>query len=113
MKSDKNKKTKKKEAKDSKKKEGDDFSGMTFAIGSMDLILEITLDDSDLGDKKIEDLNTIEDLEFLKDKEEEFLNTIKIKPNNDFIRQVMLGNKISKKKMFRRSHMLRASEFHR
>ncbi len=106
MKSDKNKKQTKKK----KQTEQDQFSGMTFAMGQMDLIFEINFDDKDLenpnsqsaDDKyfKIEDMNSIKDLSFLKDKNEEFLNTIKIRPNNEFIKQVLLGNKISKKKCF-------------
>ena len=109
MKSDKNKKGKKKE---SKQKQGEEpqLSGMTFAMGQMDLIFEITFDDKDLEnpesktdeDKylKIKDMKTIKDLSFLKDKNEEFLNTIKVKPNNEFVKQLLLGNKISKKKVF-------------
>ena len=109
MKSDKNKKGKKKETKKEKGEEPQ-LSGMTFAMGQMDLIFEITFDDKDLEnpesksdeDKyfKIEDMKTIKDLSFLKDKNEEFLNTIKLKPNNEFIKQLLLGNKISKKKVF-------------
>ena len=108
MKSDKNKKGKKKETKP--KKEEPEFSGMTFAMGQMDLIFEIILDDKDLenpeskseDDKyfQIEDMKEIKDISFLKDKNEEFLNTIKLKPNNEFIKQLLLGNKISKKKCF-------------
>ena len=79
-------------------------------MGQMDLIFEIILDDEDLKnpesksdeDKyfKIEDMKAIKDIFFLKDKNEEFLNTIKLKPNNEFIKQLILGNKISKKKTF-------------
>ena len=108
MKSDKNKKGKKKETKP--KKEEPEFSGMTFAMGQMDLIFEIILDDEDLknpesksdDDKyfKIENMNSIKDISFLKDKKEDFLNTIKLKPNNEFVKQLILGNKISKKKCF-------------
>ena len=108
MKSDKNKKGKKKEQK--QKEEKIQFSGMTFAMGQLDLIFEITFDDKDLenpnstsdDDKyfKIEDMKSIKDLSFLKDKNEEFLNTIKLKPNNEFIKQLLLGNKMSKKKTF-------------
>ena len=45
-------------------------------------------------------MKSIKDLSFLKDKNEEFLNTIKLKPNNEFIKQLLLGNKMSKKKTF-------------
>ena len=106
--SDRNKKVKKKESKQKQSEES--FGGMTFAMGPMDLIFEINLDDKDLENPKsqseedkyikIEDLNSIKELSFLEDKPEEFLNTIKIKPNNEFIKQLILGNKISKKKTF-------------
>ena len=109
MKSDKTKKGKKKDSKQ-KQNEQPQFSGMIFALGQMDLIFEITFDDKDLenpnsnsnDDKyfKIEDMNSLENLEFLKDKNEEFLNSIKIKPNNEYVKQLLLGNKISKKKCF-------------
>ena len=45
-------------------------------------------------------MNSVKDLSFLQNKPNEFLNTIKIKPNNEFIKQVVLGNKISKRKTF-------------
>ena len=106
--SDKNKKVKKKESKQKQSEES--LGGMTFAIGPMDLIFEINFDDKDLEnpdstseeDKyfKIEEMDSVNNLAFLQDKPEEFLNTIKIKPNNEFIKQVILGNKISKKKTF-------------
>ena len=106
--SDRNKKVKKKEPKQKQSEES--LGGMTFAMGPMDLIFEINFDDKDLEnpnsqseeDKylKIEDMNSISNLSFLQDKPEEFLNTIKIKPNNEFIKQLILGNKISKKKTF-------------
>ena len=106
--SDRNKKVKKKESKQKQSEES--FGGMTFCMGQMDLIFEINFDDKDLENKnsqseedkyfKIEELNSLKDLSFLEDKPEEFLNTIKIKPNNEFIKQLILGNKISKKKTF-------------
>ena len=123
-KSDKNKKTNKKESKQ-KQSEESQFSGMTFALGELDLIFDIIFEDKDLenpksqseDDKyiKIEELKTIKDLSFLipeennektneqKEKEkkfEDFLNRIKLRPNNEFIKQLLLGNKISKKKCF-------------
>ena len=98
MKSDKNKKGKKKDTKQ-KQKDESQISGMTFAMGPLDLIFEITLDEKDLGDKKIEDLKSLKDISFIKDKKE-ILNTIKLKPNNEFVKQVLLGNIISKKKCF-------------
>ena len=82
---------------------------MTFAMGPLDLIFEITLDEKYLGDKKIEDLKSLKDISFIKDKNK-ILNTIKLKPNNEFVKQVLLGNIISKKKMFRRFKLLWTSE---
>ena len=79
-------------------------------MGELDLIFTIIFTDRDLekpdaqneDDKyyKIEDMSSIKDLSFLKDKDEEFLNRIKIHPNNEFTKQLLLGNKISKKKSF-------------
>ena len=104
---DKNKKTKKKEV---KQKEVSEFSGFTFAMGEMDLKFEINLKNEDLlnpnssseEDKylSIDTMTSVKDLSFLKDKNEDFLNTIKISPNSEFTKQILLGNKISKKKCF-------------
>ena len=109
MKENKSKKGKKKDSKQ-KSNEVSNLGGMTFAMGEMDLIFEIFFDDKDLenpqskseDDKyyKIENMKEIKDLSVLKDKfeNEEFLNTIKLKPNNEFIKQLLIGNKIAKKK---------------
>ena len=107
MKKDKTKKDKNKK-KEQKPKE--EFSGFTFVMGEFDLIFEINFRDEDLlnpnsssADDKylnIENMTSIKDLSFLKDKKEDFLNTIKMKPNSEFMRQVILGNIISKKKCF-------------
>lgn len=87
----------------------EDISGFSFAMGEMDLIFTITFTDKDLEkpegegeDKyyKIEDMSSIKDLQFLKDKDEEFIGRIKMRPNNEFTKQLLLGNKISKKKCF-------------
>jgi hypothetical protein len=87
----------------------DELSGFSFAMGEMDLIFTITFTDKDLekpdgeGDDKyykIEDMSSIKDLQFLKDKDEEFIGRIKMRPNNEFTKQLILGNKISKKKCF-------------
>ena len=109
MKQDKNKKGKKKDTKQ-KQNEEPQFSGFTLAMGQMDLIMEINFKDEDLlnpnsssNDDKylnIEKFESIKDLSFLQDKKEDFLNTIKIKPNNNFVKQLLLGNIISKKKCF-------------
>ena len=87
----------------------DELSGFQFAMGEMDLIFTINFTDKDLekpdgeGDDKyykIEDMSSIKDLSFLKDKGEEFIGRIKMRPNNEFTKQLLLGNKISKKKCF-------------
>ena len=123
--SDKNKKKNKKDSKQKKSEEAK-IDGMSLAIGEMDLIFDLTLDDKDLenpkssseDDKyiKIEDLKSIKDLSFLFKKDEEgkseeekkeqekkiqdIVNRIKIIPNSEFMKQLLLGNKISKKKTF-------------
>ena len=106
------KKTQKGKKKDTKQKQAqnkEEISGFTLAMGEMDLIFEIPFTDKDLekpdGNEddryyKIEDLGSIKDLSFLQDKEEEFLNKIKLKPNNEFMKQLLLGNRISKKRCF-------------
>ena len=85
------------------------FSGFQLAMGEMDLIFTINFTDKDLekpdgeGDDKyykIEDMSSIKDLSFLKDKDEEFISRIKMRPNSEFTKQLLLGNKISKKKCF-------------
>ena len=103
----KNKNTKQKQ---NQNQDDNELSGFTLAMGELDLIFTIVFTDADLektdakdeNDKyyKIEDMSSIKDLSFLKDKDEEFLNSIKIKPNNEFTKQLLLGNKISKKKCF-------------
>ena len=99
----------KKNAKEKEKQNKEQLGGNIFAMGQMDLIFEMVFDDKDLEKPdgqnsedpyyKIEELNSIKDLSFLKEKKE-FYNTIKVKPNNEFMKQVLLGNKISKKKNF-------------
>ncbi len=129
--SDKNKKKNKKDSKQKKSEEAK-IDGMSLAIGEMDLIFDLTLDDKDLenpkssseDDKyiKIEDLKSIKDLSFLFKKDEEgkseeekkeqekkiqdIVNRIKIIPNSEFMKQLLLGNKISKKKNFHRFNLL-------
>ena len=110
MSNNKNAKNKnKKNTKEKEKQNKEQVGGMIFAMGQMDLIFEMVFDDKDLEkpnseneeDKyiKLENLNNIEDLKFLQEKKE-FYNTIKMKGNNEFIKQLLLGNKISKKKNF-------------
>ena len=102
-------KGKKKAANQKQAQNTEDISGFSFAMGEMDLIFTITFTDKDLEkpegegeDKyyKIEDMSSIKDLQFLKDKDEEFIGRIKMRPNNEFTKQLLLGNKISKKKCF-------------
>ena len=102
-------KGKKKAANQKQAQNQDELSGFSFAMGEMDLIFTITFTDKDLekpdgeGDDKyykIEDMSSIKDLQFLKDKDEEFIGRIKVRPNNEFTKQLLLGNKISKKKCF-------------
>ena len=87
-----------------------------FAMGYVDLIFEIKLTEKDLEkppqgenqntenkgkeeDKyyKIEELNSIADLKFLKDKKE-IWNKIILSGGNDTIKQLIVGNKTAKKK---------------
>ena len=107
----KNKNTKQKQNQNpNQNQDENEISGFTLAMGELDLIFTIIFTDKDLekpdskneDDKyyKIEDMSSIKDLSFLKDKDEEFLNRIKIHPNNEFTKQLLLGNKISKKKSF-------------
>ena len=102
-------KGKKKATKEKQAQNQDELSGFSFAMGEMDLIFTITFTDKDLekpdgeGDDKyykIEDMSSIKDLQFLKDKDEEFIGRIKVRPNNEFTKQLLLGNRISKKKCF-------------
>jgi len=84
------------------------FEGTTLSIGELDIIFEINFTDSDLlnpdaksDDKKyfqLDKMNSIKDLSFLSLKTPEFLNKIKLRPNNHLLRQLYLGNKVSKKK---------------
>ena len=83
-------------------------SGNTLSIGELDLILEINFTDKELENPKPEDeskkyyklenINTLSDLSFISSLSPDFINKIKLKPNNHLIRQLLLGNKISKKK---------------
>ena len=84
-------------------------SGNTLSLGELDLIFEINFTDQDLLNPnaksedpekyyKLENLNTIKDLSFISSLSIDFINRIKLKPNNHLIRQILLGNKISKKK---------------
>ena len=96
--------------KDSKSKQSNENinSGNTLSIGELDLIFEINFTDKDLENPnpeneskkyyKLENINTLSDLSFISSLPQDFINNIKLKPNNHLIRQLLLGNKISKKK---------------
>ena len=87
-----------------------------FAMGYVDLIFTLKLTNKDLlkpeGEQNqseenqksddryyhIEDFNTIEDLKFLEDKQE-LWDKITVSGGNDTLKQLLVGNKISKKKV--------------
>ena len=89
-----------------------------FTMGHVDLIFKINLTDKDLEkpsseenqnneqnqkkneeDKyyKLEDINSIKDLQFIQDKKE-IWDKIVMSGGNDTMRQLIIGNKTSKKK---------------
>ena len=94
-------------------------SSTLFAMGYVDLIFKLKLTNKDLlksdedqnkaeeNDKQdpktddryyhIEDFNTIEDLKFLEDKKD-LWDKITLSGGNDTIKQLLIGNKISKRK---------------
>ena len=83
--------------------------GNTLTMGELDLIFEINFTDQELENPKardndpkkfykLENLYTIRDLLFISSLPNDFINRIKLKPNNHLLRQLLLGNKISKKK---------------
>ena len=92
----------------SKQSVENNISGNTLSIGELDLIFEINFSDKDLENPnpeneskkyhKLEDIKTLSDLSFISSLSPDFINSIKLKPNNHLIRQLLLGNKISKKK---------------
>ena len=82
-----------------------------FTMGYVDLIFKLNLSDKDLEknseenqnsgneeDKyyKLEDLQSIQDLNFIKDKKE-IWDKIIVSGGNDTIKQLLIGNKTSKK----------------
>ena len=77
-------------------------SGPTvFVMGYVDLIFTIKLTESDLQNEdkqiKFEDLSSIKDLDFLKDKTD-IWDRIILRGGNDTLRHLLIGNKTSKKK---------------
>ena len=79
-----------------------------LSFGKLDLIYKIEFAEKDLekpekdenGDKyyNIEDFNSIKDLEFIKDKKT-IWDKITLRPNNATLEQLLIANKMSKKKM--------------
>ena len=83
-----------------------------LSFGKLDLIYKIEFNEKDLekteeeikqdenGSKyrNIEDINSLTDLQFIKDKKNIWEKII-LKPNNSTLEQLLTGNKISKKKM--------------
>ena len=79
-----------------------------FSFGKLDLIYKIEFSEKDLekpekdenGDKyyNIEDFNSIKDLEFIKDKKA-IWDKITLRANNATLEQLLIANKMSKKKM--------------
>ena len=73
-----------------------------FAFGYLDLTLIIEFYENDLKDRegkkiKIVDINDISKLEFIKDNKK-LINRIQVESENDFIKQFLLLNKMSKGK---------------
>ena len=83
-----------------------------LSFGKLDLIYKIEFTEKDLekteeeikqdengaGYRNIEDINTLTDLQFIKDKKN-IWDKIILKPNNSTLEQLLTANKISKKKM--------------
>ena len=93
-----------------------DFPPLLFTMGELDLVFRIDFREDDLeklesenksGEKeskeennnyyKLEDINTLKDLSFIKENED-LWDRIKLKPGNDNIKLLLIGNKNSKKK---------------
>ena len=94
-----------------------DFPPLLFTMGELDLVFRIDFREDDLeklesenksGEKeskeennnyyKLEDINTLKDLSFIKENED-LWDRIKLKPGNDNIKLLLIGNKNSKKKV--------------
>jgi hypothetical protein len=85
-----------------KKKEKNSDIVNLFAFGYLDLTLIIEFYENDLKDRegkkiKIEDINDISKLDFIKDNKK-LINRIQVESENDFIKQFLLLNKMSKGK---------------
>ena len=99
---------KQKEKKDKKgkqnqkgKKEQQEAPGC-LSFGKLDLLYKIEFTDKDLENGEqpinIEDINSIKDLAFIKEKKN-IWDKIIVKPNNATLEQLLFGNKLCKKKM--------------
>ena len=86
-----------------------DSNSVLFTMGYVDLIFKLNLTDKDLEKPdvkeneneekyyKIEDINSIKDLKFIEDKKS-IWDKINVSGANDTIKQLLIGNKIAKKK---------------
>ena len=102
MKDKKEKKDKKGKNAQKGKKEAHQETPGCLSFGKLDLIYKIEFNEKDLenGDKpyNIEDINSIKDLSFIKERKN-IWDKIIVRPNNATLEQLLIGNKISKKKM--------------
>ena len=103
MKDKKEKKEKKgKNAQKGKKEKEQQETPGCLSFGKLDLIYKIEFNEKDLENGEqpynIEDINSIKDLSFIKEKKN-IWDKIIVKPNNQTLEQLLFGNKISKKKM--------------
>jgi hypothetical protein len=78
---------------------------LCLSLGKIDLIYRIEFTEKDLENSEnpnekydIENFNSIKDLQFIKDKKS-ILEKIQLIPNNSTLEQLIIANKISKKKM--------------
>ena len=68
-----------------------------LGIGFVDLIFQIELNDKEMKNKKLSDINSLKDLQFLK-KNKEMWNFIKLKGGNDTLNHLLIGNEYFKEK---------------
>ena len=108
MKDKKGKNQQKKDKGKTNKQKGKESNSVCLSFGKLDLIYSIDFTEQDLekpeGENKdekyynIENINSITDLKFIKDKKN-IWDKIHLIPNNLTLEQLTYGNKISKKKM--------------
>ena len=96
---------------------------LLFTMGELDLIFRIDFQEEDLEkeesqskskDKesnkgkseyyKFEDINSLKDLSFIKDNDD-LIDRIKLKPGNESMKLLLIGNKNAKKKSSNRIYM--------